>query len=73
MDGYDVELVSRVSSAVSIPVIACGGAGNAEDCVRVVKAGGASAVAAASIFQYTQTTPMTIKERFRAEDIAVRV
>jgi cyclase len=50
--GYDLELVRRVSSAVSIPVIACGGAGKLEDLVGAVKAGGASAVAAGSMFVF---------------------
>lgn len=73
MDGYDVALVREVSSAVSIPVIACGGAGNAEDCVKVVEVGGASAVAAASIFQYTHLTPLAIKEHLFRSGIETRI
>ena len=50
MRGYDVELIRQVSEAVSIPVIACGGAGKLEDFREAVHAGGASAVAAGSFF-----------------------
>ncbi len=64
MEGYDLELIKKVSSAVRIPIIASGGAGIPAHCVEAVTAG-ASAVAAASIFQYTQTTPSSIKEALR--------
>lgn len=73
LDGYDIELVHRVSSAVSIPVIASGGAGNAEDCVKVVSLGGASASAAASIFQYTEITPKAIKDMLAKAGLEVRL
>jgi imidazole glycerol-phosphate synthase subunit HisF len=49
--GYDLELLQQVSAAVSVPVIACGGAGGVEDFVKAVKAG-ASAVAAGSLFVF---------------------
>jgi imidazole glycerol-phosphate synthase subunit HisF len=51
-EGYDVDLIRRVASAVSIPVIACGGAGTVEDFGRAVRDGGASAVAAGSMVVY---------------------
>ncbi len=51
MDGYDLDLIQRVSSAVNVPVIASGGAGNLSDCVKAVNAG-ASAAAAGSLFVY---------------------
>jgi len=51
MEGYDLELTKKVSEAVSIPVIACGGAGKYEDIGKVVEAG-ASAVTAGSLFVY---------------------
>ena len=50
--GYDLELVKSVSSAVSVPVIACGGAGSVRDLVRAVREGGASAAAAGSLFVF---------------------
>jgi cyclase len=52
MGGYDVELVSRVSSSVDVPVIACGGCGSIEDMRQVVQEGGVSAVAAGSVFVF---------------------
>ena len=61
MEGYDLDLIGQVKSAVRIPVIASGGAGTPLDCVEAVKSG-ASAVAAASLFQYTHTTPALVKE-----------
>jgi cyclase len=50
--GYDIELVRRVSGAVGIPVVACGGAGTLEDLGRVVREGGASAAGAGSLFVF---------------------
>lgn len=52
MQGYDIEMVKKVTSAVSIPVIACGGARQLQDLADVVKIGGASAAAAGSMFVY---------------------
>jgi cyclase len=51
-EGYDIELVKLVSKAVSIPVVALGGAANYTDFKIVVKEGYASAVAAGSLFVY---------------------
>ncbi len=50
--GYDLELIGRVTSAVTIPVIACGGVGKYTDFAPGVLKGGASAVAAANIFHF---------------------
>ena len=70
--GYDVELTRRVVDKVNIPVIASGGAGNYQHMVEVVKYAGASAVAAASIFHFTEQTPAGAKEAMRQADIPVR-
>jgi imidazole glycerol-phosphate synthase subunit HisF len=51
-EGYDVELLARIAEAVGIPVIAHGGAGSVRDLGRAVREGGASAVAAGSLFVY---------------------
>lgn len=51
-EGYDLELIKKVTSAVSVPVIACGGAGKVEDFRAAVKEGGASACAAGSMVVY---------------------
>lgn len=50
--GYDIELTKKVSDAVSIPVIAHGGAGREEDVRRVIQEGNADAVALASVIHY---------------------
>jgi cyclase len=52
MQGYDINLVRQIADAVSIPVIACGGAGKIEDLAEAVNKGHASAVAAGSFFIY---------------------
>ncbi len=72
MSGYDLELVKAVSSAVRIPVIASGGAGSYEDMYQALSAGGASAAAAASIFHFTQQTPLEAKKYLRSKGVAVR-
>jgi cyclase len=52
MQGYDLDLIRRVSDAVSIPVVACGGAGKLQDLADAIKMGGASAAAAGSLFVF---------------------
>lgn len=73
MDGYDIELTRLVSDAVKIPVIACGGAGELKHFIDVIERGHADAVAAASIFQYTQYTPQDIKKCLVEHGIPARV
>ena len=72
MKGYDLELVERVVTAVDLPVIASGGAGNYQHMIDVVQLSGASAVACASIFHFTEQTPAGAKAAMRAAGIAVR-
>jgi imidazole glycerol-phosphate synthase subunit HisF len=50
-EGYDTELIKRVSDSVNVPIIACGGAGKVEDFAKAVEAG-ASACAAGSMVVY---------------------
>jgi imidazole glycerol-phosphate synthase subunit HisF len=52
MQGYDLALIRRVSQAVDIPVVACGGAGKAEHLKEAISDGGASAAAAGSLFVF---------------------
>lgn len=73
MTGYDVELTAQVTAAVSIPVIASGGAGSYAHMAQVLREGGASAVAAASIFHFTQQTPIEAKRHLRAQGFYVRM
>lgn len=72
MEGYDLDLIKTVTEAVDIPVIASGGCGSAEHMADALEIGGASAVAAASVFHFTQLTPAEIKGHLRALSFAVR-
>jgi len=72
MKGYDLELIERVRNCVSLPVIASGGAGNYQDMLDVLTKGHASAVAAASIFHFTQQTPLEAKRHLARNGLAVR-
>lgn len=73
MAGYDIDLIRRVSAAVTIPVIASGGAGNYDHMAAALLDGGASAVAAASIFHFTQQTPLEAKLFLKARGLPVRL
>lgn len=72
MTGYDLALVEAVVGAVTIPVIASGGAGNYQHMVEAVVEAGASAVAAASIFHFTEQTPAGAKAALAEAGVAVR-
>ena len=71
--GFDCPLTAAVSTAVSIPVIASGGAGVLDDFVEVFTAGRADAALAASIFHYAETSVRALKEHLRANRIPVRL
>ena len=72
-DGYDIELTRTISEAVSIPVIASGGAGDLEHLYDAVASGKADAVLAASIFHYREYTIREAKEFLRSKEISVRL
>jgi cyclase len=72
LQGYDLELIERVAGAVNVPVIASGGAGSYADMVSAVKRAGASAVAAASMFHFTEQTPLGAKLALQDAGILVR-
>lgn len=71
--GYDNELTSLVSSNVSIPVIASGGAGSREHFKDAFVKGGADAALAASLFHYKELDIMDLKKYLRDEGISVRM
>jgi cyclase len=52
MKGYDLEMISRITSVVQVPVIACGGAGSVDDIDKAINQAGASAAAAGSFFVF---------------------
>jgi len=72
MEGYDLELTRRVSRAVNIPVIASGGAGNYDHMLAALRQGEVTAVAAASIFHFTQQTPLEAKQHLGENGILIR-
>lgn len=72
-DGYDIELTRAISEAVSIPVIASGGAGNLEHLYEALADGKADAVLAASIFHYREYTVKEAKEFLRSRGVPVRL
>jgi cyclase len=71
--GYDLELLKAVTSAVSVPVIASGGAGDAQHMVDAVLHGGADAVLAASIFHFGEVPIHEVKDAMAAAGIPVRL
>jgi cyclase len=71
--GFDCNMTAAVSRAVSIPVIASGGAGRLDDFVDVFTTGRADAALAASMFHYAETSVQTLKEHLRSHDIPVRL
>ncbi len=73
MNGYDLELIASVCESVNIPVIASGGAGCARHMLEVLRLTTASAVAAASIFHFTEITPSEIKSDLLKNGIPIRV
>jgi cyclase len=71
--GYDLALLQAVTKAVSIPVIASGGAGGLEDLYQAIAVGGAQAVLAASLFHFRQHTIAEAKQYLAARGLPVRV
>lgn len=71
--GFDIELVKKVSSRVSIPVIASGGAGTPDHISELIKESCVNAVAVASILHYNQCTITEIKQHLSNREIGVRI
>jgi cyclase len=71
--GYDVSLLRAVSDAVSVPVIASGGAGSAGHLVEAVREGGADAVLAASIFHFGEISVGEAKQSMLDAGLPVRL
>ena len=71
--GFDSPMTTAVSAAVSIPVIASGGAGTLDHFVEVFTTGGADAALAASIFHYAETSVRSLKQHLRQHGLPVRL
>ena len=71
--GYDIRLLKAVTAAVSVPVIASGGAGSTSDLVTAVRDGGADAVLAASVFHFGEISVGEAKLAMSAAGIPMRI
>ena len=71
-DGFDIEILRKISNNVNIPVIASGGAGNLDHLYQAIVKGNADAVLAASIFHFGEYTISQAKEYLKAKGILVR-
>lgn len=71
--GYDIALTKAISDAVSIPVIASGGAGEKEHFYEALTAGGADAALAASLFHYKELEIMELKKYLFEKGVSVRM
>jgi len=71
--GYDLEATRAVARAVDVPVVASGGAGNAEHMREVLELGEADAALAAGIFHRGETTVGEVKRRLAAAGVPVRL
>jgi imidazole glycerol-phosphate synthase subunit HisF len=71
-EGYDLELTRAVADAVTIPVIASGGAGSLEHFEQALTLGGADAALAATLFHYAELTIEDVKRYLRERQVPVR-
>ena len=72
-DGYDLEITAAVTKAVSIPVVASGGAGSPDHLADAILIGGAEAALAASIFHYGEYTIEETKRVMQRRGVTVRL
>lgn len=72
-EGYDVNLTRAISEAVSIPVIASGGAGNPDHFVAALTDGGAAAALAASLFHFKELSIQQVKDHVAAAGVPIRM
>ena len=71
--GFDLELLQKVNSLVSIPVIASGGAGTIQHCIEAVEIANSDAVLAASIFHFKEIEISDLKSEMAEKGISVRI
>lgn len=72
LKGFDCDLIGAVSKAVSIPVVASGGAGTPEHVLEAFRAG-ADAVAVGAMFLFTEATPISVRRYLHEHGIPVRL
>ena len=71
--GYDIQLTSKITKSINIPVIASGGVGTLDHLKDGIVKGGASAVLAASIFHYGEYKIKDVKEYLNSKNVSVRL
>ncbi len=71
--GYDIKIIKEITGAVSIPVIALGGAGHPKHFLEVLEEGDAMAAAAGNFFHFTEHSPITVKAYLFKKNIDVRI
>ena len=71
--GFDLDLTKKISSNVSVPIIASGGVGSFKDFVEGFKKGGASGLLAASVFHFGQFSIVDVKKILMNEGLPVRM
>lgn len=72
MQGLDHGLIERVTGAVTVPVVACGGCSGAEDMAQAIRVG-AHAVAAGALYQFSAATPRFLAEQLSEAGIPTRI
>lgn len=72
-NGYDIELLSKITSAVNVPVIASGGAGKMDDFAKAANEADADGVLAASVFHFGEIKIKDLKEYMKKQGIEVRI
>lgn len=72
-NGYDIELLSKITSAVNVPVIASGGAGNMDDFVKAAKEADVDGILAASVFHFGEIKIKDLKEYMKKQGVEVRI
>ena len=69
--GFEIDLIRRITNAVSVPVIACGGCGSAEQIEELLKVAPVSAVACASIFHYDLCPIPQVKKHLLSRGVSI--
>ena len=71
--GFDLSLTKKISSSVTVPIIASGGVGELNDFVDGFKVGGASGLLAASVFHFGKYKINEVKEKLKKEGLPARI
>lgn len=73
MNGYDVDLIKMASEVTNKPIVALGGVGVPDHFISLIKTGFSGALAASSIYHFTQFTPQEVKKQLKKTGFSVRL